>query len=210
MYPVSLSANVLVVAESIAGLITVALATGVVFARFSRTTGELLFSRHAVISPMDGTPTLSFRIGRDRSSGLFEARVAVSVVRTERTKEGVLFYRMYDLPLVRSQSQLLSRSFTVMHRLTEGSPLFGVTPADCERDEVELSVSVVGTDATSLQPVHATHIYQPADVLWGARLADILRELPSGDIELDVRKFHDILPTSPTPDFPYPPAATPR
>jgi inward rectifier potassium channel len=204
MYPTSTAANVLVVAESVVGLIVTALATGIVFSRFSRTTGELLFSRHACIGPMDGIPTLTFRVGNDRASTIFEARVSVTVIRTERTQEGQVFYRMYDLELVRDHSQALARSFTVMHRITGKSPLFDATPESCDRDEVEIMISVVGTDDTSLQPVHARRRYVMSDVLWGARLADILSELPDGTIELDLRKFHDTVPTKPTASFPYP------
>lgn len=204
MYPVSTAANDLVVTESVVGLIVTALATGIVFSRFSRTTGELLFSRHACIAPMDGVPTLSFRIGNDRSSTIFEARVAVTVIRTETTIEGHVFYRLHDVDLVRSQSQALARSFTVMHRISEKSPLFGATPETCSRDEVELAVSVVGTDDTSLQPVHARRRYQMKDILWGARLADVLSELPDGRLQLDLRKFHDTVPTQATATFPYP------
>lgn len=204
MYPLSTAANVLVVAESVVSLIVTALATGVVFARFSRTSGELVFSRQAVISPMDGVPTLAFRIGNDRASTIYEARVSVTAIRTERTAEGVLFYRIYELPLVRDRSQVLERSFMVMHRLDAASPLRGAAPDVPTKDELELTVSVVGTDDTSLQPVHARHRYEMKDVVWGARLADILSELPDGRLTLDVRKFHDTLPTEPTPAFPYP------
>src|SRR5262249_50698270 len=124
MYPTSDAANALVVAESVVSLIMTALATGIVFARFSRTTGELLFSRYACIAPMDGVPTLAFRVGNDRASTIFEARVTVTFIRTERTREGVLLYRMYDLALVRSHTQALQRSFAVMHRITEQIPFF--------------------------------------------------------------------------------------
>jgi inward rectifier potassium channel len=204
MYPTGTGANVLMVAESVVGLIFTALATGIVFARFSRTTGELVFSEHAVISPMDGVPTLAFRVGNDRSSTIFEARVTATIIRTERTREGVLFYRLYDLELVRAQSQALQRSFTVMHRITEKSPLFGATPESCAKSEVELATAVVGTDETSLQPVHARWRYDTRDIIWGARLADVLRERSDGKIELDVRKFHETVPTEPTATFPYP------
>jgi inward rectifier potassium channel len=204
MYPASTAANTLVVAESVAGLILTALATGIVFARFSRTMGELVFSRHACVSPMDGIPTLAFRIGNDRASSIFEAHVSVTAIRTEHTEEGVLFYRIYDLPLVRAQSQVLERSFLVMHRLDDESPLRRVAPDTPRPDELELSVSVVGTDDTSLQPVHARHRYELKDILWGARLADILSERPDGRLTLDLRKFHDTVPTKPTATFPYP------
>jgi inward rectifier potassium channel len=207
MYPTATPANLVMVAESVVGLIFAALATGIVFARFSRTTGELVFSHNAVISPMDGVPTLAFRVGNDRSSTIFEARVTAAIIRTERTLEGVLFYRMYDLDLVRAHSQALQRSFTVMHRITEKSPFFGATPESCAKSEVELSVAVVGTDETSLQPVHARWRYDTRDILWGARFADVLHERSDGKIELDVRKFHDTVPTKPTETFPYPRAS---
>jgi inward rectifier potassium channel len=204
MYPTSTAANVLVVGEAVVGLIFTAVATGIVFARFSRTTGELVFSRHVCISPMDGVPTLSFRLGNDRSGTIFEARVSVTVVRTEITAEGVTLYRMYDVDLVRDRSQVLSRSFNVMHRITEKSPLFGATPESLEKDEVELQINVVGTDGISLQPVHGRHRYEAKDLLFGARLRDVLTELPDGRLQLDVGKFHDTVPSKPTETFPFP------
>jgi inward rectifier potassium channel len=203
LYPTTLPANLLMVTESVVGLVFTALATGMVFARFSRPRSEILFSRHACISPMDGVPSLMFRIGNDRAGTIYEARVTISLVRTEHTLEGHVFYRLYDLPLVRSVSQALARSFMIVHRIDDRSPLKGATPESCVKDEIEFFVTVVGTDDTVLQPVHARHRYEMKDVLWGARLADILRELPDGRIELDVRKFHQTEPTKATPEFPY-------
>lgn len=191
MVPATFAANVLVVAECVVGLIVTALSTGIVFARFSRTTAEVVFSRSACLSPIDGVPTLAFRIGNDRSNAIFEARVSVVVIRTEVTKEGVTLYRMYDAELVRQATSSLERSFTVMHRITEKSPLHGLDRAAAEKQEVEIAVSVVGTDDVSLQPVYARHTYHPKDILWGSRLADVLSERPDGKMVLDVRKFHD-------------------
>lgn len=204
MYPSSDAANVLVVIENVVGLIAAALATGIVFARFSRTTGEIVFSRRSCISPMNGVPTLTFRIGNDRSNTIYEARVAVTLVRTEKTTEGQTLYRMYDLTLVREQSRVLQRSFTVMHVITESSPLYGLTPESFRAQEAELGVVVAGTDDTSLQPVHARYRYKPDDIQWGARLDDILSEREDGMVVLDVRKFHDTVATKRTETFPYP------
>jgi inward rectifier potassium channel len=204
LYPTSLAANLLMTAESIVGLVVTALATGMVFARFSRVSGQILFSEYACISPMDGVPSLHFRIGNDRAGSIYEARVSVSIVRTERTREGHVFYRLYDLTLVRSVSQALARSFTIVHRIDEKSPLWRQTPESCEKAEVEMLVAVAGTDETSLQPVHAQQRYELKNILWGERMADILRELPDGRLELDMRKFHLTEPTLATAEFPYP------
>jgi inward rectifier potassium channel len=204
MYPTSVGANVVMISESVASLIVTAVATGLVFAKFSRSTARLAFSRHAVIGPMDGVPTLMLRVGNERGNQILEATVRVALMRTERLKEGSTFYRMIDLKLTRDRSPAMARSWTVLHPIVDGSPLASATPESIARDEVELLVTVVGTDDTSLQPVHARHTYLDRDIVWGARHADILSETENGNLILDVRRFHDIEPTTPVDGFPYP------
>jgi inward rectifier potassium channel len=206
MYPTSTAANLVVLAEAIVGVILTALATGIVFARFSQTTSMVVFMSKVCIGPMDGVPTLMLRVGNDRASTIFEAVIRVIVTRTVKTEEGMVFYRMLDLPLVRDRSLALSRSWTVMHVVDEKSPLHGLTPEVCKLEEVEITASVVGTDDTSLQPVHGRRRYEAKDIVWGARPADVLSELPNGLIQLDVRKFDDVVATQPTAAFPYPAA----
>jgi inward rectifier potassium channel len=203
LYPVGTVANVLVVLESVVSLMVTAVATGLLFAKFSRVTGRLVFTRQVVIAPMDGVPTLMFRVGNERSNQIMEATVSVVLVRTERTREGMIFYRMLDLPLSRARSAALSRSWTVMHPITEASPLYAKTPDALRAEEVELIVSIVGVDDTSLSTVHARKTYADADVVWGARHADILRETADGSLELDVRRFHELVATPEAPGFPY-------
>jgi len=204
LYPSSTASNTVVTAESIVSIMVVALITGVVFARFSQSTGQLVFSDKVVISPMNGVPTLAFRVGNDRASTVFEARVRAALIRTEHTAEGVVFYRLVDLVLSRDSSQALARSWTVMHVIDEKSPLHRATPESCREEELELIVSIVGTDDTSLQPVHGRTRYRLDDIVWGARLADVLTEMPDGRLQLDIRQFDAIVPTRATDAFPYP------
>src|SRR2546421_12888729 len=48
MYPETVASNVLMVAESMASLILTAMATGLVFAKFSRPTARVVFTRECV------------------------------------------------------------------------------------------------------------------------------------------------------------------
>ena len=148
MYPKTHLANLLVVLESTVSLVITALTTGLVFAKFSRPTARLLFSRHATISPMNGVPTLSFRMSNQRANRIVEAVVHVAIVKTERTHEGKVFYRTYDLKLSRERVLSLSRSWTVMHIIDETSALWGETPASLLEKEAEILISVAGTDDT--------------------------------------------------------------
>jgi inward rectifier potassium channel len=204
MYPASHGANVVMVVESIVGLLITALATGLVFVRFSLTRARIVFAQHATISPMDGVPTLMIRLGNDRSNRIHDARLRLMMTVSSRTAEGVMWYRTTDLALVRDLAPALARSWTLLHRIDESSPLHGHTPESLAKLEAEFLVTVSGTDDTSLQPIHARWTYEHFSVVWGARLADILSESADGNVVLDLRHFHDITPTTPSESFPWP------
>ena len=204
MHPTTAAAEALVTSEVIVGLSLVALTSGLLFAKFSVPTARMQFAEFATISPFDGVPTLMFRLGNERASQVIEATVRVVLMRTERTLEGVTYYRMRDLALERERSPALSRSWIVLHRLDESSPLHGATPESLAADEVELMLTVVGIDEASAQALSARHTYLHAQVRWGARHADMLSERSDGGLRLDMREFHRLVPTRPTPGFPYP------
>jgi inward rectifier potassium channel len=196
LYPVGDAANLLVVLESIFGLILTALCTGLVFAKFSVPRGRVRFARQVTVSRYDGKRVLMLRLGNGRSNRLLEARAKLVMVRTERTREGQLYYRMHDLPLTRSESPFFTRSWTAMHLLDEASLLHGVTPEVLVRDEVELVCSLSGIDDTSGQTMHGRRRYLPGDWAFGKRHADLLSELPGGRLRLDLSRF-DVLEDEP-------------
>jgi len=204
MHPLSLGAEALVTAEVVVGVSLVALASGMLFAKFSVPRARMQFAEWATISPFDGVPTLMFRLGNERASQIIEATVRVVMVRTERTTEGVTYYRLRDLKLERDHSPAISRSWNLLHRIDDSSPLHGATPETFARDQVEVMVTVVGIDETSAQSLHARHTYLDEQVRWGARHADMVSELPDGSLQLDMREFHRVVPTAPTSTFPYP------
>src|SRR5580658_5604983 len=197
MFPIGAPANLLMITESVTSLLVSAVATGLVFAKVSRSTARVAFSESVAVGPMDGAPTLMIRVGNERGNSILEATIRVSLIRTEVTREGVTFYRMYDLALTRERSPAMNRSWTVLHPITEKSPLFGASPESVARDEIEVLVSVSGIDDTSMQPVHARRRYYDREIVWGARHADVLTEDAAGRIILDMRRFHLTVPTQP-------------
>ena len=111
---------------------------------------------------------------------------------------------MLDLALTRQRALSLSRSWNALHIIDRDSPLHGETPASLAEKEIELQVQVMGLDDATMQMVHGGHRYFARDILWGHRMADVLSETPDGHLLLDLRKFHDVEPTEPTAEFPYP------
>lgn len=204
MYPATRLANAVVVCESVVGLLVTAIATGIVFVRFSKTQGRVLFSERAAISPMDQVPTLMIRLGNERSNVIYDAEIRLTLTRTRRTAEGKVFYQSEDLKLTRDRAPDLLQSWMLLHRMDSASPLHGATPESLAGADAELHVALSGTDETSLQRVHGRHVYEHFSIVWGARLADVLSETPEGDVLLDLTKFHALEPTPQSAEFPYP------
>jgi inward rectifier potassium channel len=209
MYPQTDAANVLVVLESIFGLILTALFTGLVFAKFSLVRARVRFASKTAFAPIDGKPTLMIRAGNLRSNNLVEARAHVGLVRTEVTQEGVTVYRMYDLKLTREMTQQFSRAWTLMHIVDDSSPLKGATPESLIKEEVEIIITLVGTDDASGQSVHARARYFATDIMFGHRHADMLSDVSPTKMRLDLKFFDVMVPTKPIDGFPFPAALPP-
>ena len=195
MYPISGFANFLVVIEVIFGILFTAFATGIAFARFSRPTARILFSKVAVVQANGvEAPLLMFRAANQRHNLIFEAEVRVSVLLDEVVL-GTTYRRFQDLKLERASNPLFTLSWTIMHRIDEDSPLHGWLAQRCVPGEVDVVVVVVsGVDAHSGQLIHGRWAYSAHDIRWGHRLVDILQRLPSGERQIDYGRFHDTEP----------------
>lgn len=194
MAPATLWANLLVTAETLVGLALLAIATGLVFARFSRPSARVVFSRHAVIRRRNGRDTLMLRVANQRRNQILQAEVALALVRNEITAEGEAMRRFHDLRPVRGRTPVFNMSFTVMHDIDEASPLFGATAESLAAEDAELVVGLIGIDETVAQPVHARWSYRADEILFGRRLVDILGYLDDGRRALDFTRFHDTEP----------------
>jgi len=191
MSPGSTYGDVLVTAEAGLGILGVALATGIMFAKASRPSTSVLFSDRMVLSPMDGVPTLRFRAGNARGNDVVAATISVTAVMVHVTPEGQHLRRLVDLPLVRSRSPLFTLSWTVMHPLNADSPLHDCDPERLSERIFSIVVSLTGYDGTLAQTIHARKIYYPEDVQVGRRFVDVISQLADGRLMIDFTRFHE-------------------
>ena len=198
MSPDSLLANIMVCVQALIGLIGLAMVTGLVFAKFSRPSARVRFSRVAIISNRDGIPSLQFRMANLRANRIVDASARVVFARQEKTLEGEEMRRFYDLKLQRDRNALFVYSWTAIHPIAEDSPLNGVTSEAMEAASAEVIVSVIGLDETFAQTVHARYSYRPRDILWGQRFVDILERGPDGTLSVDYTHFDDVIPSNAT------------
>jgi inward rectifier potassium channel len=194
LVPRGFAANVLVSAEALIGMGGLAVATGLLFAKFSRPTARVVFSRSAVIAMRDEVPRLMFRVANERDSMIVEAQMRVVLVRTEKTSEGETMRRFHDLELERGRTAIFPLSWTVSHRLGPESPLHGLSPETLDEGDIELVCSLTGVEELFASTIHARFSYSTVDIKFGHRFVDILALEPDGRRAVDYTRFHDTMP----------------
>jgi inward rectifier potassium channel len=197
MSPGTTYAHIIVTIESIMSLLTIAVVTGLAFARFSKPTARIMFSDIAVVDLFDGIPTLTFRAANQRHNQIVEAQIQVYLLRDEKSKEGTFLRRFYELKLLRSRTPSFTLTWNVMHPIDEDSPLYGQTLESLTKSRSQITVSISGTDETVAYNIHARHIFSPNEILWDHRFVDMVYKSPNGDRYLDYTHFNEALPLEP-------------
>ncbi len=192
--PVGVVANTLVTVEALLNIVGVALATGVMFARFSRPSARIIYSRNAIVAPYRNTTALEFRIANARSSQLIDVQVQAILTKIERVG-GTTIRKFYELELERSRVVFFPLSWTVVHPISPASPMWGLSHSDLIGAEAELLVLLIGTDETVSQSVHSRSSYQAEEIVWGAKFANMfMRSEAEGIIGMNLDRIHDIEP----------------
>jgi inward rectifier potassium channel len=187
--PNGLAANLLMSLEALAGLLAFALASGLVFARFSRPVAWIIYSRRALIAPYQGITAFMFRIVNGRSNQLIEvgAKLSLGIGRDGSR-------RFHDLPLERDHVVLFPLSWTIVHPIDESSPLWGMTEQELRDSDAEFFVSLQAIDETFSQQVHSRTSYKPSEVVWGARFSDVFVRRAGRPLGIDISRLHDHQP----------------
>jgi inward rectifier potassium channel len=191
MHPIGLAANVLVTLESLVGLLGFALATGILFSRFSQPTAKILFSRNAIIAPYRDITAFEFRIANARNNELIQVEARVLVSRLKKDGSGNRDF--LNLKLERDKVVFFPLTWTVVHPIDADSPLWGQSPEELIASESEFLVLLTAIDDTFFQTVHARSSYKADEVVCGARFASVFNpQTPGGVLSVDIGRLDEI------------------
>ncbi len=190
--PVGRAANAVVTLESFASILMFALATGLVFARFSRPRAQVRFSERAVIAPYGALTAFEFRVANVRRSELIEVEARVIYTFLDPS-QGILTRQYCVLPLERTRVTFFPLTWTVVHPIDAESPLYGITAADLVARHAEFLVLITGVDEAVSQPVHTRASYHATEVTWGARFVSAFLPMTgSGRVRVDLRRLSEL------------------
>lgn len=191
-------AHLLVTLESFSGMLAVAVGTGIVFAKFSLPKARVAFSKNIIVSQRNGQPCLVFRVANRRGTSLLDAAASAHALMDDVTAEGHRMRRNYELQLERSTMPIFVLAWTLIHRLDEKSPLYGLSLENAAEKVVGIVTSFTGVDETMLQTVHARQMYTAEDMRFNARFADMIDSSTPGMLVIDHAQM-DVLHGEETP-----------
>lgn len=196
MHPQTVYGHTVAMIEIFVGLMSLAVITGIIFARFSRPRARFLFSKNLVVRPLDGRRTVILRAANMRLNVVQEASASFYMTRNEVTQEGFRIRRIIDLPLLRSRQPMFNLGWTLMHVLDELSPLHHETADSLRQSEAAFVLNMSGTDDGTGQTLTARAEYSHDDIRWNSKFRDILMEDANGSLHIDYAKFDEVEPLS--------------
>ena len=167
--PVNVGSNLLASVDALVGLMALALATGLFFARFAKPKAMIAFSKFAILSPYGDLSSLQFRIANRRDNKIINLQVHFTMSWMEKTPDGKSTRRFTNLPLERGKVILFPLNWTIVHPITKESPLFQKTLDEIIAMEAEFLILLEGYDETYAQVVHSSGSYTCMEIRPGLK-----------------------------------------
>ena len=177
--PVGLLANIVAALEAMTGVLCFALATGLLYGRFSRPVANILFSEKALMTPFREGKALMFRLANAKHNPLVDAEIQV-LLSMIIEDNGRSVRRFFDLPLQLNTINFLSMNWTVVHPIDEKSPFFGLTAENLAKADAEIMISLKAFDDTFAQTVSARHSYKFDEIEWDAKFTTMFERSKDG------------------------------
>jgi inward rectifier potassium channel len=194
MHPGNIYAHTVVAGEIFVGLSTLAVFTGLIFARFSRPRARVIFADALTLARHEGQTMLMARLANARQSSVNEARAEIWMTYSADTAEGLNFRRFTPLALIQPRNPIFAFSWTLFHVIDAKSPLFGLGPADLDAMDAFFVVIFDGIDDVSGQKLNVRKAYPRANLRFGHIFSDILSVADNGLPQLDYGLIHETEP----------------
>lgn len=191
IYPKGFPANLVSAVEAMTGLLGFALATGLLYGRFSRPSARIVFSDSMLVTPYQDATSLQFRIANGRNNVLMELEARVLFMTVENVN-GQPKRDYSDLELERRKVYFLPLTWTIVHPIDSNSPLYGKTAQDLERTGAEFLILIKGFDDTFSQVVNARYSYRHDEIVWGAKFTPVFKVDRRGDMVMEVDRINEL------------------
>ena len=170
-------------------LVYMLIATGHLYGLFSRPSAKIIYSDHAIIAPYRDINALEFRIANLRSNTLIDMQASVMFTRNFKNETGEWQREYFTLDLERNHIHFFPLTWTIVHPITESSPLYSLSKQDFLDQNAEILILIKGFDDTFAQQVNSRYSYLANEVLWGRRFERAFNTDENGDLLVELDKI---------------------
>lgn len=185
--PMGILANSIAVFESMLGLLSFALATGMLYGRFSKPSGKIKYSTHAIVAPYRDINAFMFRVVNPQNNQLLEVEVNVTLsIRRENSE----LRDFYLLDLERAKVVFFPYMWTIVHPINDSSPIYNLDATDLLAKDAEFIVMMKAFDESFSQTVFSRSSYMAHEIKWGEKFVYLVKQTESG-INVDVGRIDE-------------------
>lgn len=185
--PIGLATNIVAATESLLGLLSFALATGLMYGRFSKPVSRIIYSDKAVVAPYKDITGFMFRMYNAQINQLLEVEVDISL---SVQKENSELRDFFSLELERSKVVFFPSMWTLVHPIDQGSPMYGMTPKELLEKDAEFIVTLKAFDESSLNVVYSRTSYKSPEIFWGEKFVYVA-EKQNDKMLVDVSRINE-------------------
>ena len=190
IHPTGLFSNIISSLESMTGILSFALATGLLYGRFSKPSAKIIFSEKAIIAPFKEGKALMFRVANSRENILMEMEANAMITYLDKS-ENKFTRKYFPLNLDIKFIHFFPLPWTIVHPVDEDSPLFGITKKDFEEQEAELLIMVKGFDDSFSQHVISRSFYKYDEIEWDVKFVRAYTTDETGETIVDLEKVSE-------------------
>jgi inward rectifier potassium channel len=166
--PTGFTTSTIAAFQALIGLLSFAVATGLMYGRFSKPKAFLKFSENALISPYKDITALMIRVATYKNATLTDAEARITLqMRAE--ENGKVVNRFFNLDLELQQVSALTLSWTLVHPISESSPIYNYSKEDFENNSGEIIVFIKAFDDMFSNTVVSRTSYIFNEVVYAAK-----------------------------------------
>lgn len=185
MNPTGALASTLAMFESMLGLLGFALATGLLYGKFSRPHAKIAFSDTSIITPFQDKTAWMFRLVNTRDNQLIDVEVQV-ILSMVKIKNGQEMREFVALELERKKVSFFPSAWTVVHPIDEQSPFFDMGEQEILSSKPEFLIIVKGFDDIFSTSVHTRMSYTHEEMRWDEKFENVHSFDENGKSQVDV------------------------
>ncbi len=186
------AADILAMIEAFIGLLSFALATGLLYGRFSKPSLKISFSNNLLLTPYEDGQALMFKMVNLRNNVLLNTKVTTLFVIDKGIGEEEFNKDYFSLPLETDTVNFFPLTWTLVHKIDKNSPLFNVSFEELKKRNSEVIVMVETFDETFGQMVIQKHSYAQEQLITGKKFDRNFRMDKNGQLVLHIDELNNL------------------